>query len=276
MEVRALTPADERVLEAFLVGHRDSSMFLRSSIRSGALGKAAYTGGFRDGRLVGVVAHGLGGMVVLQAPEGVADLACACVSRSGRTVAGLSGPLDQVHQARTALALDAGATTLDGEEGLYALDLSDLVVPESLSSGVVTYREPAPTERDALCDWRLAYDIEAVGASDTPEQRTRASSYLDAQVAKRNAWVAVQSGVPVSLAGFNAALPDMVQVGGVYTPPALRGRGFAKMVVAGSLLTARERGASRAVLFTDNPSAIRTYVALGFERVGDYSVVLFR
>jgi predicted GNAT family acetyltransferase len=172
--------------------------------------------------------------------------------------------------------LDAAATTLDGEEGLYALDLSDLVVPESLSSGVVTYREPAPTERDALCDWRLAYDIEAVGASDTPEQRTRASSYLDAQIAKRNAWVAVQSCVPVSLAGFNAALPDMVQVGGVYTPPALRGRGFAKVVVAGSLLTARERGASRAVLFTDKPSAIRTYVALGFERVGDYSVVLFR
>ena len=39
---------------------------------------------------------------------------------------------------------------------------------------------------------------------------------------------------------------------------------------------ARERGASRAVLFTGNPSAVRTYEALGFRRVGDYSLVLLR
>ena len=38
----------------------------------------------------------------------------------------------------------------------------------------------------------------------------------------------------------------------------------------------RDRGASRAVLFTNSPSAARTYEALGFGRVGDYSVVLFR
>jgi predicted GNAT family acetyltransferase len=33
--------------------------------------------------------------------------------------------------------------------------------------------------------------------------------------------------------------------------------------------------ASRAVLFTSNPSAARTYEALGFERIGDYALVLF-
>jgi predicted GNAT family acetyltransferase len=274
--VRALKHADEGMVERFLVEHRDSSMFLRSSIRGGALGKAAYAGGFRDGRLVGVVAHGSNGMVVLQAPEVVAELAGACVSWSGRRISGLSGPLDQVRKARTALELDEAATIRAGEEGLYAVDLSDLVIPESLSSGAVACREPEPSERDALCDWRLAYDLEAVGASDTPEQRTRASAYLDAQIAKRNVWVAAENGVPVSLAGFNAVLPDMVQVGGVYTPPALRGHGFAKAAVGGALLAARERGASRAVLFTDNPSAVRTYGALGFVRVGAYSVVLFR
>jgi len=67
-----------------------------------------------------------------------------------------------------------------------------------------------------------------------------------------------------------------VQLGGIYTPPALRGRGFARCAVAASLLAARERGASRAVLFTGNPNAVRTYEALGFARVGDYSIVLLR
>ena len=62
----------------------------------------------------------------------------------------------------------------------------------------------------------------------------------------------------------------------IYTPPKLRGRGYAKLAVAASLVVARERGASRAVLFTGNPSAVRTYEALGFRRVGDYALVLLR
>ena len=96
------------------------------------------------------------------------------------------------------------------------------------------------------------------------------------EVAEGNAWVAVVENTPVSLSAFNAALPDIVQLGGIYTPPALRGRGFAKVVVAASLLVARDRGSSRAVLFTKNPSAARTYEAIGFRRIGDYSLVLLR
>jgi predicted GNAT family acetyltransferase len=47
-------------------------------------------------------------------------------------------------------------------------------------------------------------------------------------------------------------------------------------VVAGSLLAARAQGARRAVLFTDddNLPAQRAYIALGFERVGDYGLVI--
>ena len=68
----------------------------------------------------------------------------------------------------------------------------------------------------------------------------------------------------------------MVQVGGVFTPPELRGRGHARAVVAGSLLSARAAGVSRAVLFTEreNAPARRAYQALGFRVVGDYGMVL--
>jgi RimJ/RimL family protein N-acetyltransferase len=218
-----------------------------------------------------------------------AGTACFCCKRlntrlnwhvlpwnGGRPVTGLSGPLKQVRQARSELELDNAEVALDGAEWLYALDLSQLVVPETLSNGAVVCRPPRPEERDALCAWRLAYDIELLGATDSPSSRRRSEEFLDAQIAEGNAWVAVVENTPVSLSAFNAALPDIVQLGGIYTPPALRGRGFAKAAVAGSLLVARDRGSSRAVLFTNNPSAERAYEAIGFRRIGDYSLVLLR
>ncbi len=73
-----------------------------------------------------------------------------------------------------------------------------------------------------------------------------------------------------------AALPDMVQIGGVWTPPPLRGLGYGRCVVAGALLAARRAGVTRAVLFTDddNHGARRAYAAIGFDLVGDYGLVL--
>ncbi|MEO8185467.1 MAG: GNAT family N-acetyltransferase [Deltaproteobacteria bacterium] len=81
---------------------------------------------------------------------------------------------------------------------------------------------------------------------------------------------AVRGEQLLSLSTFNAALPDIVQLGGIYTPPALRGRGYVKHAIAAQLREARERGASRAVLFTKNPNAVRAYEALGFSRIGDF------
>ena len=74
-----------------------------------------------------------------------------------------------------------------------------------------------------------------------------------------------------------ARIPETVQIGAVWTPPELRGRGYARAVVAGALRTAASEGARRAVLFTgeSNTPARQTYQGLGFRRVGDYGIVLF-
>lgn len=282
MNLRQLAPGDEALLEGFLVEHGDSSMFLRANARRAGLAyrgepyQAIYAAAFRDGRIVGVAAHGWNGMVVLQAPEQTTALAQACVEWGGRRVSGLAGPAAQVRETRSALRLDESQVALEGDEGLYALELSDLIVPARLVNGSVACRAPRPEERDTLCAWRMAYDIELLGATDSPESRQRAAVFLDEQIAEGNAWVAIYAGAPVSLSAFNATLPDMVQLGGIYTPPELRGHGLARIVVAASLIVASGRGASRAILFTNNPSAVRTYEALGFRRVGDYSLVLFR
>jgi len=89
-------------------------------------------------------------------------------------------------------------------------------------------------------------------------------------------WLLLAGAAPVSYSVFNAMLADIVQIGGVWTPPELRGRGYARSVVAGSLLAARKQGIARAVLFADpaNAAARRAYLSLGFRIVGDYGLVL--
>jgi GNAT superfamily N-acetyltransferase len=282
MTVRLLTSGDEAALEAFLAQHRDTSMFLRSNMRqaglafSGQWAGAEYMASFDGAAVTGVAAHGWNGIVLMQAPAQPDVLARACVEISGRLVRGLVGPADQVEAARAALGLNATHATSDKPEALYALDLQRLVVPAALRDAGIECRAPRPEERGALHAWGFAYDQETLGAPDTDEAQRRAADFMDARIDAGNAWVAVErDGRLVSFSSFNAALPDIVQLGGIYTPPELRGHGYAKAAVAHSLLVARERGVTRAILFTSNPSAARTYEAVGFERIGSYALVLF-
>jgi len=279
--MRLLTSGDETALEVFLAQHRDTSMFLRSNVRqtglayTGQPASAQYLASFDGEAITGVAAHCWNGIVLMQAPRHAGALARGCVERSGRPVSGLVGPPDQVRDARLALGL--ADSTCDKPEALFALDLSRLVVPPRLASGEVACRPPRSEDRAVLRDWGFAYDMETLGAANTPEARRRSAEFIDMRIDANTAWVAVdREGRLLSFSSFNATLPDIVQLGGIYTPPALRGRGYAKLSVAHSLLVARDRGATRAVLFTSNPSAERTYEALGFSRIGEYALVLFQ
>lgn len=282
MELRTLGAHDLAVFDAFLRAHRDTSMFLRSNARKAGLEfagqryQATHVAGFRGGQMVGVVAHAWNGVVLLQAPDDVEVLARRGVEASGRPISGISGPVAQVRRARAALGLTDAPTSLDADERLYGLDLADLVVPAELVDGHVSCRAPATGERALLREWRHAYALETLGADDGEDARRRAADAIDDLIAEGNLWVALRDGAPAAMSAFNAALPDIVQIGGVYTPPALRGRHHARVVVAGSLQDARARGATRAVLFTADAGAARCYESLGFRHAGDYGLVTLR
>ena len=63
----------------------------------------------------------------------------------------------------------------------------------------------------------------------------------------------------------------MVRVGSVYTPPAVRGRGYAGAVTAAVSRAARDAGVREVVLFTDlaNPTSNALYQRLGYRPVED-------
>jgi predicted GNAT family acetyltransferase len=183
------------------------------------------------------------------------------------------GPRAQVLEARGALGLDGAKAVLDQNEGLYALPLDELIVPAALTEGHVSCRSSREHELELLTDWRVAYTIEALGGGS--EKDNAAKSVRD-QHERGVAFVLERNHRQVAFSAFNASLPDMVQIGGVWTPPVLRGRGFARCVVAGSLLHARENGVRRAILFTgdENVGAVKAYKALGFRHVGEFGLVL--
>ena len=284
VEVRQLVPGDEHRLSDFLETRADSSMFLRSNLRVGGLvdqGRpydATYVGAIEGGRVTAAAALNWNGMLALQAPYHLGPVLKALEAVASRPIGGLAGPYGQTVEARRLLGRAKAPVRKDSREDLFALPLDQLDVPEHLAGKAWISRRPRQGELDELIAWRLASTIETLAGEDGAEARAEADETirrLDREAALR---VLEVDGRPVSMSSYNARMPDMVQIGGVYTPPDLRGLGFARACVAGSLLAARRNGIARSVLFTPktNASAQAAYRALGFRVVGEYGLLIFR
>ena len=281
--IRTLGPGDEAALEAFAAAHAAHTMFLRHDLQlagivdTGAQFSGTYVAAYSGDAIVAVAAHYWNGNIIVAGPPAeCAQAALAAATATGRTVQGLLGAWDAVVVAEKALGLADAPATLRSREDLYRLELAQLRVPAPLRDGTWTCRPPLAHELPLLSGWRSAYHVEALNAPPGPDLDDMTRSEVD-ELARGDLWVLACADRPVAMTAFNARLPDMVQVGGVYTPPSLRGRGYARAAVAGSLLVARSGGAATAILFTgdDNASASAAYLSLGFEIVGDYALVLY-
>ena len=256
-------------------------MFLRAHVRRGLdAAEAPVFAGARDagGAIVAVAAHCPNGVLLVQGlAAAIGDVARAAVARTGRDVSGFSGPHACVAAARAALDLGTRRARLDTCDDLFALALADLRVPPALGDGSLTFRRAAPDDAETIAHWGEAYAVETLGAAPTPvtaDRITRTREYLATSVGH---FLLLAGDTPAATMRFTATLPDCVQIGGVYTPPSLRGRGHARAVVAGALLEARAVGASRSILFTErsNAPARAAYLSLGYTIVGDYGLVFF-
>ncbi len=278
METRKLLPADLETLDSFLREHADSSVLLRSNARRVGLSyagnpyEATWVGAFEHGRLVGVVAHAWNGNLLLQAPRALESLIPATVSASSRPVQGLIGPWAQTQAALGVLGVQAATLRLGKREVLYAVALQALRAPPVV--GVV--RAPLDEELPVLEGFQRDFGVEALREEPHAALRS-AREIVRRHAASGNLFVLMVAGQAVASCAFTARLPEVVQLGGVWTVPAQRSRGYARAVVAGALELARAQGVGRAVLFTgdDNIAAHRAYEAIGFGRVGEYGLIFF-
>jgi predicted GNAT family acetyltransferase len=78
-------------------------------------------------------------------------------------------------------------------------------------------------------------------------------------------------GQPVSMAGFKGRTPNGIRIVLVYTPPALRGRGYASSLVAVLSQHLLDTGRKFCFLYTDlaNPTSNKIYRDVGYEYVAD-------
>ena len=282
--IKILKTGDEAALEAFLLPRIDSSMFLLGNMRiagfvdDGEPYQGTYAAAYEDGEMVAVAAHFWNGNVIFQASTQLEALLPVIMKASGRTVKGLIGPNAQIQAAKAVLGVGDGNVQIDDSEKLYSLSLDGLIEPPLLSSASVRTRRATIDDVELLIRWRVAYLMETMGDTDSPALWQRSRDSVERMIERRNMWVLEENGRLQSITAFNTATKEAVQVGGVWTPPEFRSRGYARAVVAASLRDARADGVPKAILFTgdDNVAAQKAYEAIGFRHIGDYCIAILR
>ncbi len=96
-------------------------------------------------------------------------------------------------------------------------------------------------------------------------------------IASGKLFVLEADGMPVSMAKINRELVTLCGVGYVYTPPYLRGKGYATACVAALSRLILARGFARCVLYTDlaNPTSNSIYQKIGYTPICDSQQLLF-
>ena len=141
----------------------------------------------------------------------------------------------------------------------------------------VTAPRPAPgsmarareEDRGVVIEWIGAFNDEAGLGGPVQDYPRMADRWL--RGIGRTLYLWHDEGRPVSMSGAGGRTPHGIRVGPVYTPRALRGRGYASNLVAGVSQLQLDAGLDFVFLFTDlaNPTANKIYQAIGYEPVID-------
>lgn len=151
--------------------------------------------------------------------------------------------------------------------GIYSLERVEYPDPAPAGS----MRTPRPEERALLVEWMEGFE------NDTGIFSTGAEAMVAQMVQAGALRIWEDGGRPVSMAGASGATPRGVRVGYVYTPPELRGRGYAKVLTAAFSRELLAEGRSFCFLYTNlaDPVSNGIYQRIGYRRVGSATAVRF-
>jgi predicted GNAT family acetyltransferase len=142
--------------------------------------------------------------------------------------------------------------------------LEEVIDPPRPATGELRVADPA--DRALLTGWMRAF-IEDVGIPGADH----AGEMVDSQLLRGRLFVWFDER-PASLVGTAPAVAGVTRVSLVYTPPELRGSGYASSAVAAVSRRALAAGAERCALFTDlaNPTSNKIYADVGYRRIADW------
>lgn len=227
---------------------------------------APYFGAVLDGdRVVGAALRTPPWRLVVSMMDHPGAAAALAADLAGDAIPGVVGPAESAGAFAAAWNRGARVTPrLVRHERAFRLSA---VRPPQPAPGEMVIAETS--HREVLRDWVRAFHEEAM--ADAPAQDYGAMADRWIRRLGRTAYLWVDDGRPVSLAGAGGLTPNGIRVGPVYTPPRLRGRGYASNLVAGVSQAQLDSGRRFVFLFTDlaNPTANHIYQEIGYEPVID-------
>ena len=127
-------------------------------------------------------------------------------------------------------------------------------------------RHTTAADAGVVADWITSFSREA-----TPHDVVPPREQLEAVAAQGRYMLWIVDETPVSMAAIVRRTRNAAAIAVVYTPPPLRGRGYAGSVTAAVAEQAFAEGKSIACLYTDlrNPFSNRCYAKIGFKPVCD-------
>ena len=127
------------------------------------------------------------------------------------------------------------------------------------------------SDADVALVVRWHEDFIAEVAPDAQTDRALRERRIRTLVSEDGFWLWEDAGEPVSVTGSAPTPPDAVRIGPVYTPPELRGRGYATALVAHVSQDALDHGRRACYLHTDlaNPTSNAIYARIGYTMVAE-------
>jgi predicted GNAT family acetyltransferase len=154
---------------------------------------------------------------------------------------------------------------------LYVLD-GEPASPRSVPAAPGRYRLATSKDTSLLAPWSVQFADE-VGI----EQPENPVAFVEGRIAKKQLVLWEHEAEVVSLAGWSGMTEHGVRLNQVYTPEALRGRGYAEACVGELSRRLIRSGRSFCLLYADknNPSSNRLYQKLDYEPRGESLSIKF-
>jgi uncharacterized protein len=216
--------------------------------------------------------------LILARPRSVEALDSLAEAVADVKLPGVVGAEPEVHEFAELWTRRTGVPARTNmRQGVYALQE---VAPTPTVAGWA--RVATEEDRELAVHWWIAFAEEAL--HEGGPGRERAEEMVDYRLSLRNSGILLweDGGEPVSLAAWGGATPNGIRIGPVYTPPELRGHGYATALtaeVSQRLLDGRlfEGGRRFCFLYTDlaNPTANAIYERIGYVRIAESAEIVF-
>jgi uncharacterized protein len=216
--------------------------------------------------------------LVLATPRSPHALAALAETTAGEQLPGVVAAEPEVEQFAELWSRQTGAIARTSmRQGVYALEE---VQPPPAVAGAP--RVATADDRELILRWWIQFAEEVLheGGPGHEDAEGAVDHRLSSPTGGFLLWE--DGGDTVSLAGWGGPTPNGIRIGPVYTPPDLRGRGYATALTAelsqrlldGRLFDGRRRFC---FLYTDlaNPTSNAIYERIGYRRVAESAEVVF-